>query len=323
MIEQQKKLREYWDGDFKEMINKKSQRGSHFGTPRLSRSLIPYAFVFPTVAVLLFIEAFPFFWNIWISLNDVRTTNIMRGYPFVGLKNYMELFKDPMFYHSLHVSLYFVLGSIVGQFMLGLLIALIFNKYEGLARFFRPIFVIPWLLSALIIGYSWIWMYNYNFGLINTILRMIGLKPIKWLNDVKMAVWALVIANVWRGTPFTMLFLESSLKNIPKELYEAARVDGASGWQIFFYITLQLLRPALTINFILVTMWTFNLFDTILVMTQGGPADATMTTAMYMYNNAFKYGLFGYGAAITLVMLIINAALAAVYFKTIGRENIS
>ncbi len=301
----------------------KNQRGSGSGTPRLSRNLIPYTFVLPTVAVLLFVAAFPFLWNIWISLNDVRTTNIMRGYPFIGFKNYIELFKDPMFYHSLHVSLYFVLGSIVGQFMLGLLIALIFNKYERLARFFRPIFVIPWLLSALIIGYSWIWMYNYNFGLINTILRMMGLKPIKWLNDVKMAVWALVIANVWRGTPFTMLFLESSLKNIPKELYEAARVDGATGWQTFFYITLQLLRPALAINFILVTMWTFNLFDTILVMTQGGPADATMTTAMYMYNNAFKYGLFGYGAAITLVMLVINAALAVVYFRTIGRENIS
>ncbi len=305
------------------MSIKKNWRGSRSGTPHLNKNLIPYAFVLPTVAVLLFVAAFPFFWNIWISLNDVRTTNIMRGYPFVGLKNYIELFKDPMFYHSLHVSLYFVLGSIIGQFMIGLLIALIFNKYERLARFFRPIFVIPWLLSALIIGYSWIWMYNYNFGLINTILRMMGLKPIKWLNDVKMAVWALVIANVWRGTPFTMLFLESSLKNIPKELYEAARVDGASSWQTFFYITLRLLRPALAINFILVTMWTFNLFDTILVMTQGGPADATMTTAMYMYNNAFKYGLFGYGAAITLVMLVINAALAVVYFRTIGRENIS
>ena len=305
-------------------MNQAGHQGvSHSGAPSLRRNLTPYLLVLPMLAVLLFVAAFPFIWNVWISLNDVRTTNIMRGYPFVGLKNYIQLFKDPMFYHSLHVSLYFVLGSIAGQFMLGLLIALIFNKYEKLARFFRPIFVIPWLLSALIIGYSWIWMYNYNFGLINTVLRMMGMKPIKWLNDVKMAVWALVIANIWRGTPFTMLFLEASLKNIPKELYEAARVDGASSWQIFFKITLQLLRPALAINFILVTMWTFNLFDTILVMTQGGPAGATMTTAMYMYNNAFKYGLFGYGAAITLVMLVINAVLAFVYFRTIGRENVT
>ena len=283
--------------------------------------LVPYLFVLPLMVLLFSVTIFPFLWNVWISLHDARTTNILREVPFVGLRNYLQLFKDPMFYHSLHVSLYFVVGSIAGQFALGLTLALIFNHYKRVAYFLRPLFVIPWFLSAIIIGYSWIWMYNYNFGLINTVLRAFGLQPIRWLNDITMAVWALVIANVWRGTPFTMLFLEAALKNIPNELYEAARVDGASSWQTFRYVTLQLLRPALAINLILVTMWTFNLFDTILVMTQGGPANATLTTAMYMYNNAFRYGLFGYGAAITLVMLLINAGLAIVYFRTIGRET--
>ncbi len=282
---------------------------------------LPYWLVLPMLALLFSVTVFPFLWNVWVSLQDLRSTNILRGAPFVGLRNYWQLLHDPLFYHSLKVSLYFVVGSIVGQFTLGLLIALIFHRRPGAARLLRPVFIVPWILSAIIIGYSWIWMYDYNFGLINAGLRALGLPPVRWLNDVTMAIWALVIANIWRGTPFTMLFLEAALKNIPDELYEAAQVDGATGWQAFRHVTLPLLRPAVAINLILVTMWTFNLFDTILVMTQGGPANATLTTAMYMYNNAFKYGLFGYGAAITLVMLLINAALALLYLRTVGRAT--
>lgn len=274
------------------------------------------------LGILLFSTTiFPLLWNLNVSLHDLKTINILRGAPFIGLQNYWKLFQDPTFHHSLLVSLYFVVASIAGQFFLGLLIALIFHSRPGASRFFRPIFIIPWVLSALIIGYSWIWMYNYNFGLINYFLRSLGISPVRWLNDVKMAIWALVIANIWRGTPFTMLFLEAALKNIPFELYEAARADGASGWQNLTYITIPLIRPSIAINLILITMWTFNLFDTILVMTQGGPANATLTAAMYMYNSAFRYGLFGYGAAITLVMLFINGVLAILYFKTIGRQG--
>ncbi len=289
--------------------------------PLRGERALPYWLILPLVLLLFFVTVFPFLWNIWVSLHDLRSINILRGAPFIGLKNYIRLFQDSLFYHSLHISLYFVVGSIIGQFSLGLLIALIFHRRPRAARFLRPVFIIPWILSAIIIGYSWIWMYNYNFGLINSALRALGLAPIRWLNDITMAIWALVIANIWRGTPFTMLFLEAALKNIPDELYEAAQVDGASAWQSFRHVTLPMLRPAITINLILVTMWTFNLFDTILVMTQGGPANATLTTAMYMYNNAFRYGLFGYGAAITLIMLLINVILAVLYFRTVGRTQ--
>ncbi len=282
---------------------------------------LPYWFVSPLAVLLFAVAVLPLLWNVWVSVHDLRTTNILRGAPFVGLRNYLELLNDPLFYHSLQVSLYFVAGSILGQFLLGLVIALIFHHKPGAARWLRPLFIIPWILSAIIVGYSWIWMYDFNFGLINFALRSLGFPPVRWLNDVSMAIWALVIANVWRGTPFTMLFLESALKNIPDQLYEAAHVDGATSWQAFRHITLPLLRPAATINLILATMWTFNLFDTILVMTQGGPANATLTTAMYMYNNAFRYGLFGYGAAVAIAMLIINVAMALVYIRTVGRTS--
>lgn len=296
------------------------------GPPPLRRRKffwLPYVFVAPLALVLFSISVFPLLWESWVSLQDLRTTNILRGAPFVGLGNYTKLFHDPLFYHSLHISLYFVIGSIFGQFLLGLIIALIFHRMPGVARWLRPVFILPWILSAIIVGYSWIWMYDYNFGLINLALRAVGLHPIRWLNDVSMAIWALVITNIWRGTPFTMLFLEAALKNIPFELYEAAYVDGANSWQVFRHITFPMLRPAVAINLILVTMWTFNLFDTILVMTQGGPADATLTTAMYMYKIAFRYGLFGYGAAIALVMLAINGIMALLYVRTVGKAALS
>jgi len=286
-----------------------------------SERTLPYLLLTPLIVLMFSVTLFPFLWNFYVSMHDLKTTNLQTGAPFVGLANYFKLFHDPTFFHSLGVSAYFVLGSMVGQFGLGLLLALILHYHPGPARFFRVVFVIPWILSALIIGYSWIWMYNYRFGLINSLLRFLGLSPIHWLNNMKMALWALVIANIWRGTPFTMLFLEAALKTIPSEPYEAARVDGASSWQSFWYITLPLLRPAIAINLILVTMWTFNLFDTILVMTRGGPANATLTTAMYMYKSAFEYGLLGYGSAITIVMLLINGLLAVLYFRTIGRSR--
>ncbi len=282
---------------------------------------LPYLLLAPLLILLLTVILFPFLWNFYVSLFDLKTTNLLTGAPFAGLSNYIKLFHDPTFFHSLGVSVYFVIGSLLGQFGLGAILALILHYHPGPARFFRVVFIIPWILSALIIGYSWIWMYNYQAGMINSILHAVGLRPIHWLNNMKMALWALVIANIWRGTPFTMLFVEAGLKTIPSEPYEAARVDGATSWQSFWYITVPLLRPTLTINLILTTMWTFNLFDTILVMTRGGPANATLTTAMYMYKSAFEYGLLSYGAAIAIVMLVINALLAVLYFYTVGRQK--
>ncbi|HZD34630.1 MAG TPA: sugar ABC transporter permease [Nitrososphaeraceae archaeon] len=275
----------------------------------------PYLFLAPSFAILLVFLIFPLLWNIYIALHDVSLTTILRDWEYIGLENFITLFEDPNFYTSLRVTLMFVGGSVALQFGVGMLMAATLNQQIRGSGVYRALLIIPWTISAVIAAFSFKFILDDNFGILNYILNQMGIEPVGWLSDPNIVVWSLVIANMWYGTPFTLLFLTAGLLSINPSLYEAARIDGASKMRSFFYITLPLLKPFMIINLILITMWSVNLFDIQLIMTGGGPLFSSTTASLYMYRQAFEFGLLSKGAAAGIILILINLTVAVIYVK--------
>ena len=279
----------------------------------------PYLFLTPAFAILLVFLIFPLFWNIYISFHDVSFITILKNWEYSGWKNFIDLFNDPNFYTSLKITVLFVAGSVALQFGIGMLMAVLLSQKVRAAGVLRAIFIIPWTISAVIAAFSFKFIFDYNFGILNYVFHQIGLQPIGWLSDPNMVIWSLVIANMWYGTPFTMLFLTAGLLSINPTIYEAALIDGATKIRTFLHITLPLLKPFIVINLILITMWSVNFFDLQLVLTGGGPLFASTTASLYMYRQAFEFGLLSKGAATGLILISINLAIAFIYIKLLRR----
>jgi multiple sugar transport system permease protein len=279
--------------------------------------------ILPAVVTLLLLFLYPIAWNVYISVHDVKFTTFNKEWPFVELDNYKALINDDIFpsrfYQSLEVSLRFVGGSVVGQFVLGLGLALaLHNKLRG-REAFRMLITVPWIMSELVVAYIWLYMYSPG-GAVNNALNTLGLPSVNWLGDLTGAIWALVLTNIWYGMPFTMLIMGGALTTISPDLIEASSVDGASRWQIFRHIIWPLIAPFAALNLILTTMWTTNLFALPLAMTKGGPLYSTTTTSLYMYRQAFEFGNFSIGSSIGVMLFVFNLVAAAIYLRTLQTE---
>lgn len=285
------------------------------------RGIQPYLLLMPALAILVGFLLFPLVWNIYLSVHDVTLTTILGEWKYIGLKNFSNLLRDPDFHKSLQVSLIFVGGSVALQFFVGMVLAVVLNQQISGSNVFRAVFIIPWTVSAVIAGFSFKFIFNDSFGVMNYGLEQIGLNPIPWLSDPGAVVWTLVIANMWHGTPFTVIFITAGLFSINPVLYEAARIDGATKFKGFLYITLPLLKPFIIINLILITVWSVNFFDLILVMTNGGPLFASTTSSLYMYRQAFEFGLLSKGAAVGFLLIGLNLVLAYSYIRLFGRQE--
>jgi multiple sugar transport system permease protein len=283
------------------------------------RSLQPYLLLLPALAILVGFLLFPLMWNIYLTVHDVTLTTILGEWKYVGLKNFSNLLHDPDFYKSLQVSLIFVGGSVALQFFVGMVLAVVLNQQISGGNVFRALFIIPWTVSAVIAGFSFKFIFDDSFGIMNYGLAQMGLDPIPWFSDPGTVVWTLIIANMWHGTPFTIIFLTAGLFSINPVLYEAARVDGATKIKSFLYITVPLLKPFIIINLILITVWSINFFDLILVMTNGGPLFSSTTSSLYMYRQAFEFGLLSKGAAAGFLLIGINLVLAYTYIRLFRR----
>ncbi|HEU5172877.1 MAG TPA: sugar ABC transporter permease [Nitrososphaeraceae archaeon] len=281
----------------------------------------PYLFLLPGIIILFLFLFFPLLWNIYISLHDVSILTIIKEWEFVGFKNFNNIFADPNFFNSLKVTLVFVLGTVLLQFGIGLLIALLLNQQIRASGLFRTLFIIPWTVSTVITGFSFKFLFDDNFGIINYGIEKLGLDSIQWFSDPALAIWTIIIANTWYGTPFTILFLTAGLLSINPTLYEAAIIDGATKFRRFIYITLPLLKPFILTNLILVTVWTINFFDLQLIMTNGGPLFSTTTMSLYMYKQAFEFGYFSEGAAVGILLIIMNISVALVYIRLFDGRN--
>jgi len=281
------------------------------------RQLYPYLLVAPALFVLVLVLLYPFVDGVWISFH--QDTLMSQARPFVGLQNYRTVFEIPQFGMVLRISLTWTFGSVLGEAVLGCLVALALNRRFRGRGVFRALLLVPWVMPPVVTAVIWRWLYHAEFGVVNQALGPLGVFPPKenWLGDPNTALWAVVVANVWRGFPFWMTMILAGLQAIDPEIYEAARVDGARGWQLFRFITLPNLRIVLTITSILSFVGNFNNFTLIYAMTEGGPVDSTKILPIFIWENAFKFTRFGEAAALATFFAVVMAIAILVYARAL------
>jgi multiple sugar transport system permease protein len=288
------------------------------------RALLKFGFIAPVVAYVLLFFAYPLTQNIVISFQDYTATSFYTGQaPWVGLHNYAAVVHDPKFSASLRNTIIFTAASLFFQFGLGLALAVFFSRRFPLNGVLRSLLLLPWLLPLVVSGSVFRWMFAAESGVINQVLlglHVVG-SPVQWLTSTTWALAAVTIVNIWVGIPFNMVILYGGLQGIPDSLYEAAALDGANAWQRFRYVSLPLLRPVTLVVLTLGLIYTIKVFDVIMVVTGGGPANATQTLTIWAYNLSFTDFFFGRGAALGNILIIIALAFAVFYLRTVGRRG--
>ena len=281
----------------------------------------PYLYLLPAISILCVFLLFPFVWNIYISTHGVSITTILKEWEFVGFNNFIQVLNDPNFHTSIKISIIFVGGSVAFQFLIGLLISSLLNQNIKGKQILIALIMIPWITSGLIAAFSFKFIFDNSFGIINYILEYLGFSSIAWLSDPNIVVWSIIIANVWYGTPFTILFLTAGLLSINPSIYESAKVDGASKIKSYFYLTLPMIKSFIIIDIILITIWSINFFEIPLIMTGGNPLFASTPASLYMYRQAFEFGLLSKGSASGIILLSINIVVAFIYIIALKRRR--
>jgi multiple sugar transport system permease protein len=273
-------------------------------------------FSLPTAVLLLGLVAFPVGLVLWTSLTDwyLYTPERRR---FVGLANYLSLWTDPRWPLAIWHTLYFAGASVLLQLGLGLAVALLLNRQIAGRTVYRSVFLLPTIAMPTAISLVWKVFFDHTYGLLNHALGLVGLGPVEWLSSQRWAIPSLVLVSVWQHTPFMTLLLLAGLQALPIDPYEAARIDGASSWRSFRYITLPLLRAHIAVALILRSIFAVKEFDIILAITGGGPEFASETMNLNIYLNAFDYGYTAQAAArgVVFFALILAIQLALVKFR--------
>lgn len=276
---------------------------------------IGWMLTIPALLLLIAVFAYPIglaFWQSFITKN--LGTELQPQ--FSGIQNYIRMAQDGRFWQSLWNSVIFTTLSIIIEFLLGLGIALVLNQAFRGRNIVRTIAILPWALPTALIALAWTWIFNDQFGVVNDLLLRLRIidSGINWLGNPTLAMVAVIIADVWKTTPFISILLLAGLQSIPDDLYEAHRIDGANAWQSFWQITLPLLLPQVVIALVFRFAQAFGIFDLIAVMTGGGPGGATEMVSLYIYSTVMRYLDFGYGSAlvvVTFLLLVLAVAIAA------------
>lgn len=279
-----------------------------------------YYYILPTAIFVLAITIFPMVYSIYISLHDYMLQT--RTMTFVGLTNFLNVFQDPRFYQALGTTFKIGVPALVLEILLGFAAALLLSAINRGRGIITSLLATPVMIAPAAAAMSWKMLYTPDWGPINHILGLPFGHSLKidWLGDARLAPFSIVIADVWQMTPFIMLILLAGLLSISEEMYEAARIDGASGWATFRYITLPLLRLPLGVAVILRAIDLFKLFDLPYVMAHGGPAGATETISFYTYLVGIQFFRVGYGAALALILLFLVILMSRFLVRFVRRE---
>ncbi|MFD3446958.1 carbohydrate ABC transporter permease [Microbacteriaceae bacterium 4G12] len=274
----------------------------------------------PAVVLLGVFLLGPVIWSFYGSLTDASLTgSAAQGASFVGFDNYLELFADPDFPKSVLLTLVFLVASaIVGQNVLGLALALLMRSAHRVVRALVGTFVVTaWVLPEIVASFAAYAFFN-DTGTLNSILGLVGIDGPNWLFTLPMV--SVILANVWRGTAFSMLVYSAALHDVPQEITESAEVDGARGWQRLAFITLPMIRRSITTNLMLTTLQTLSVFTLIFVMTGGGPGTESSTLPILAYQEAFQFSQLGFGTAIATILLVVGALFSFVYIRALRPE---
>jgi multiple sugar transport system permease protein len=288
------------------------------GTSRRWRGWAAFAFTAPAWIYVLVFYIYPLASNIRMGFTDYTVSSFYTGVaPFIRWDNYTSVWDDPAFSTTVVNTVLFTVGSLVFQFGIGLVLAVFFQRHFPLNAVMRSLLLVPWLLPLVVSGTAWRWILETDSGVLNQSLG----QAIPWLASTDLALVAVTMVNVWVGIPFNMVILYGGLQAIPGHLYEAAGLDGANAWQKFWRITLPLLRPVTAVVLTLGLIYTLKVFDVIMVLTQGGPADSSQTLTTFSYDLSFQQLAFGRGAAVGNILIVIAVVFAAVYLRTNREAN--
>ncbi len=295
------------------------QSGPFWGRAAVRRNLNAYAFILPFMVLFAVFNIGPFFWALWLSL--LRGDLVDQVKPFVGYQNYVSLTTDSItlkvFLNSLQYTVSVVPIAVVTALALAFLIG---NKLVRFKDFYRAVVFFPLLASAAATAQIWSYILAPRYGVLTYLLGLVGVPEIYWLSDPDWALYGILLVEWWRGIGFHIILFLAAMLGVPEELHEAARIDGANAWQVATRVTIPLMRPVILFSVVMGTIWAFQLFDTVFVLTNGGPVHATATIVWYIYNHAFRYGQVGMAAAMGVVLLLIIMPISYVQMKVLGER---
>ncbi len=275
--------------------------------------------VAPVLIILIGVVVYPFIYNVILSLSNMNLRHI-RDWEIVGFRNYIKVFTEPSqpdFYVIFIKTVIWTVVNLIFHVTIGVFLALVLNQKEIRGKgIFRTILVLPWAVPQLIVALTWRGMFNYEYGSINQILAKVGIPAVEWLRGPVEAFIAVIITNVWLGFPFMMVIALGALQSIPRDLYEAADIDGASWYHKLRTITIPLIKPVMVPAITLGTIWTFNNLNIIwLVSNAGEPSDSTHILVSFVYKAAFNFYRYGYGAALSMIIFFILVVFSMVFMK--------
>ncbi|MFO7623659.1 MAG: sugar ABC transporter permease [Anaerolineales bacterium] len=300
-----------------EMVVKAKRRRSKF-TDRI----YPYISILPVFLVIVLFAIYPIIHAVRMSFYQYLLTR-PGDHPFVGLQNYINVITSYYFKNSITVTAIYAVSAVTGVILFGLGVALLLNSKIKMAGPLKVVILLPWALPAVVSGLMWKWILNADFGILNGLLYTLGLidRYIPFLADPNLAKVSLIMAHIWKEGPLVAIFFLAGLQLIPQELYEAAKIDGGGGWRIFRHVTLPLLRPVFLVIVVYETMTAILTFDTIYVMTGGGPANATALISWFAYAEIFKSLNLGHGVALAIIIAMITLVLILLYLRVLRTEE--
>lgn len=291
------------------------------GGKDLPERTLAYLLLAPAALLLAVIVVYPIGTLFWTSLHGIDNANPAAGEQWVGLKNYFSAFEDDRFWHSTLNTVLIIVVTVPLSLVVGLGLALLANFPFRVKWPVRLGLLLPWALPLVFAGLIFRWFFEYRTGVVNDVLMRFGIEPLQWLSHPTLAFIAICITIIWKSSSFMALMLLAGLQTIPRSLYEAAEVDGATRWQQFIEITLPMLRPAIFVALIFRTITAIQTFDIPFAMTGGGPGDATETLAMYIHKTTLDFLDFGYGSALAALMFVLSMAATSGYLRYTRRSS--
>lgn len=286
------------------------------------RRKLGYMMLTPATIVIIVVSVYPLIYGIYLSFRNQNFLKPARN-DFVGFANYMKLFSDKNFINAIGYTMYYTLGIVIFSYILGLVIALLLSRKIALRGVMRALVLIPWVIPSAVACTNWRWLLDAHVGFINTVLLRVGIldKPIAFLADPNYVKNVMVVFGVWKAFPFMALTMLSGIQGISDDIYEAATIDGANGWQAFCNITLPLLKPVSFVALTLMCIWTFNNFENIYLFTEGGPRKYTTTISIFTYKTAFFSSDISYACASGTAMMFFMALFGFVYMKLLNDDG--
>ena len=263
-------------------------------------------FLLPASIGFLVFFAWPALRGLYLSFTEY---NLLRDPVWIGFENYINIAQDPVFWNSMAVTLQYVAINVGVQTAAALALAVLMQRFTR-SMIVRGVIMLPYLIANVVVALVWFWLCDYNLGIINSVIDSVGLDKVPFFGNEHLAMPTIAMVNVWRHLGYTALLLFAGLQAIPRDVYEAAEVDGAGEWRVFRSVTLPLLRPVLSLVLVVTVVGSFQIFDTIAVTTGGGPIDATRAINYYIYQRAFERLDFGYASALAVILMIILAGVA-------------